>query len=286
MDRRLLLAAMSLSLAGLVGPARAGAQAEGTVAGVVRQKESRAGLPGAEVLVDDRIGGVTDTAGRYRVRAVRSGWHRIAARLIGYRGVVLDSVFVPAASTVTLDFDLEANPTQLEPVVVTAPYDAVLDPLATSTEQKITAEDLRDLPISSLDEALALSAGSVGTSYRGGRIGEESFILDGLGVKNQLDASSGGLGLQIPPDLLSEASLVTNGFSARYGQALSGMVNVVTREPGDDWEGRLAYEGDRPFGGSLDRGLDRFVVSAGVRWSGGWDWSRRSTCRDGWTRTR
>ncbi|HEY9507975.1 MAG TPA: TonB-dependent receptor, partial [Gemmatimonadales bacterium] len=254
MTGRVLLAMLIVSLPGLIGVSRAAAQAEGVVAGQVRQKESRAGLPAAEVLVDDRVGAVADTAGRYRVRAVRNGWHRVSARLIGYRGVVLDSVFVPAGATVTVDFDLEANPTELEPLVVNAPYDAVLDPLATSTEQKITAEDLRELPISSLDEALALSAGSVGTSYRGGRIGEESFILDGLGIKNQLDASSGGLGLQIPPDLLSEASLVTNGFSARYGQALSGLVNVVTREPGEDWEGRVAYEGDRPFGGSLDRG--------------------------------
>ncbi|HEU4525040.1 MAG TPA: TonB-dependent receptor [Gemmatimonadales bacterium] len=263
MSRRPLLATLFLSLAGLIGASRASAQAEGVLAGVVRHEESRAGLPAAEVLVDGRVGAVADTGGRYRVRAVRSGWHRVAARLIGYRGVVLDSVFVPAGATVTVDFDLEPNPLELEPVVVTAPYDAVLDPLSTSTEQKITAEDLRDLPVSSLDEALALSAGSVGTSYRGGRIGEESFILDGLGVKNQVDASSSGLGLVLPPDLLSEASLVTNGFSARYGQALSGMVNVVTREPGDEWEGRLAYEGDRPFGGSLDRGIDRFVVSAG-----------------------
>ena len=38
----------------------------------------------------------------------------------------------------------------------------------------------------------------MGQSYRGGRIGEESFILDGLGVKNQLDAATGGLGLQHP----------------------------------------------------------------------------------------
>ncbi len=257
------LVALILGIAVLGGASRALAQAEGAIAGQVRQQESGGGLPGAEVLVDSRVAGVTDTAGRYRVRAVRTGWHRISARLIGYRGVVLDSVFVPAGATVTVDFDLEANPQELEPLVVSAPYDAVLDPLATSTEQKITAEDLRDLPISSLEEALALSAGSVGSSYRGGRIGQESFILDGLGVKNQLDASSGGLGLQLPPDLLSEASLVTNGFSARYGQALSGLVNVVTREPGERWEGRLAYEGDRPFGGGLDRGLDRVVVSAG-----------------------
>ena len=62
--------------------------------------------------------------------------------------------------------------------------------------------------------------------------------------------------------MLSEASLVTNGFSARFGQALSGLVNVVTREPGEAWEGRVAYEGDRPFGGGLDRGLDRLALRA------------------------
>jgi outer membrane receptor protein involved in Fe transport len=247
----------------IASASRLKAQAEGAIAGQARAADSQAGLSGVQVLVDNRIGAVTDTAGRFRVRAVRTGWHRLAARLIGYRGVVLDSVFVPAGATVTVNFDLQANPQELEPLVVTAPYDAVLDPLATSTEQKISAEDLRDLPISSLDEALALSAGSVGTSYRGGRIGQESFILDGLGVKNQLDASSNGLGLQIPPDLLSEASLVTNGFSARFGQALSGLVNVVTREPGESWEGRVAYEGDRPFGGGLDRGLDRVALRAG-----------------------
>src|SRR3954447_2648770 len=175
---------------------------------------------------------MSDTGGIYRVRGIRSGWHSLAARAIGYRSIVRDSVFVQAGGTVTVDFPLETNPLKLEPLVVTAPVDPVLDPLATSTEQKITAADLRDLPVSSLQEALALAAGSVGESYRGGRLGEESFILDGLGIKNQLDASQEGLGVRIPPDALSEASLVTNAFSARYGQAISGLVNVVTKEPG------------------------------------------------------
>ncbi|HYF39252.1 MAG TPA: hypothetical protein VD930_06180, partial [Gemmatimonadales bacterium] len=71
------------------------------------------------------------------------------------------------------------------------------------------------------------------------------------------------LGLIIPPDVLSEASLITNGFSARYGQAISGLVNVVTKEPGEEWEGRVGYETDRPLGGSWDLGLDRFVAQAG-----------------------
>ncbi len=162
------------------------------------------------MLLDGVVGAVTDTTGSVRIRGVRPGWHRVAARLIGYRGVVLDSVFVRAGATVTADLALESSPVELAPLEVTAPVDELLDPLATASEQKISASDLRDLPVSSLEEAVALSAGSVGTSYRGGRVGEESFILDGLGIKNQLDAASGGLGLQLPPDFLGEASLVTN----------------------------------------------------------------------------
>jgi hypothetical protein len=255
-------AAMAILAAGAALPNILLAQAEGAIAGRVRDSATSASLSQAQILVDDRLRAVTDTGGLYRIRGVRSGWHRVTARLIGYRSVVQDSVFVRAGATVTLDFALETNPLQLAPLVVTAPVDPVLDPLATATEQKISAEDLRELPVSSLEEVLALSAGAVGESYRGGRLGEESFILDGLGVKNQLDAANGGLGLRIPPDVLSEASLVTNGFSARYGQALSGLINVVTKEPGDDWQGRLAYETDRPLGGTWDLGLDRFVVQA------------------------
>src|SRR5690348_10251691 len=265
---RTILAIMTVCLA-LARARGATAQTEGAIGGRVHDAAANRSLAGVQVLVDERIGAVTDTGGVYRVRAVRTGWHRVVARLIGYRGVVLDSVFVRAGATVTADFTLEASAVALEPLVVTAPVDELLDPLATSTEQKISAADLRELPVSALEEAIALSAGTVGTSYRGGRIGEESFILDGLGVKNQLDAASGGLGLHIPPDLLGEASLVTNGFSARYGQALSGLVNVVTIDPDSTWNGRAAVETDRPFGGGQDHGLDRLAVRAGGPVAGG-----------------
>ena len=101
---RALLVSLAAAVAAVAATSHAAAQAEGALAGQVRQAESRAGLPSAEILVDSRIGAVSDTAGRYRVRAVRTGWHRVSARLIGYRGVVLDSVFVPAGATVRVDF--------------------------------------------------------------------------------------------------------------------------------------------------------------------------------------
>jgi hypothetical protein len=250
-----------LLLAGTAAPAAA--QTSGALAGRVRDAVSGRGVADAVVLIEDgRRGATTDTAGVYRIREVRSGWYRVTVRAIGYRPVGRDSVLVRSGETTRLDIALTQAAVQLDSLVAEAPFDPVLDPFVTQTEQTITALEIRQLPVSSVEEAVALSAGAVGESYRGGRLGQESFIIDGLGVKNQLDASTGSLGIRIPPDALTEVSLVTNGFSARYGQALSGLVNVVTRDGGDRWSGRVAYESDRLFSGGADLGLDRAVVQA------------------------
>jgi hypothetical protein len=238
------------------------AQTSGTLAGHVRERRTAEPVAGAQIVVDHRLGAVTDSDGYYAVRGLRGGPHRVTVRMIGFATVTRDTVPVRADQTTTLDFLLEAQTVELGAVTVREEPDPVLDPLATATAQVIGGEELRHLPVSTLGEAVALTAGTVGESFRGGRVGEEAFILDGLGVKNQLDASTGSLGLRIPPDILTEATLITNGFSARYGQALSGMVNVVTKDGGDRWAGRAAYESDRALPTAWDHGLDRVVLEA------------------------
>lgn len=268
----------------LVGALPAAAQSVGAVTGVVREAGAEGvTLVGALVTVDGgRYAVIADQRGVYRLRELPAGWHSIKAAAIGHRPLVRDSVLVRAGQTTALDFVLQPDPVGLEPLEIIAErVDSVLDPLAVQDQQRFTAEDLRRLPVSTVEEAIALSAGAVGESYRGGRLGQQAFILDGLGLKNQLDASTGSLGVRVPPDLLAEASLVTNGFSARYGQAVSALVNLATRDGGDRWRGRLAYETDRPLGDGGDYGLDRTVLTAegplplGVRFIGVVDVSGR-----------
>ncbi len=257
---------VSWCLVAVLGTGFAGgatAQSSGAVEGVVRQAGTEpVRLSGALVTVDGgRFVTSTDERGFYRVRELSPGWHVVTAAAIGYRPQSRDSVLVRAGQTTALDFALQPDPVGLEPIeVIAARVDSVLDPLAVTDQQRYTTEDLRRLPVSTVEEAIGLSSGAVGESYRGGRLGQQAFILDGLGVKNQLDASSGSLGVRVPPDILAEASLITNGFSARYGQAVSALVNLSTRDGGDRWGGRLAYETDRPLGGGADHGLDRAVV--------------------------
>ena len=237
----------------------------GVIAGSVLDADTRGAVDAARIIVDGaQREAITDTAGLYRIRGVSPGWHRVRALRVGYRPVVRDSVLVRAGETALLNIVMQrtsAGIDTLRAIDVTSTPDVILDPLMPSMTQRITGEDLRALPVSSLEEAVQLSAGVVGGSFRGGRLGQEAFILDGLTVKNQLDASTGALGLRFPPDLLTEAAVVTNGFSARYGQVLSGIINVVTKDGGERWSGRTAYESDRFAPESADYGLDRFIVS-------------------------
>lgn len=257
------VAVMSLLAASLA------AQGTGAISGRVHDATTGRPMGGAVVRLQGGATVRTDTTGEFRIREVHPGWWTISVAQIGFTPVTRDSLRVRPGEVLRLDVAMSSVAIRVADIGITVEHDQLLDPLAPAATQRITAADLHNLPVSSLDEALAVSAGAVGQSYRGGRVGEQSFILDGVGFKNQLDASTGGFGVRLPPDLLTEASLITNGFSARYGQAISGLVNVVTRDGGDHWEGRTAYETDRPFGNGWDYGLDRAVVSAGGPLGGG-----------------
>ncbi len=246
------------------------AQSTGGIVGVVADASTARPLAGVEVRIDGgRFRAITDTGGSFRFRGLPTGARLVEVTWPGYRPARRADVVVRAGDIVRVDIRLAPLAIELAELVAIGIQDPVLDPLATQTSQRISEADLRRLPVSSLEDALALQAGVVGESFRGGRAGQQAFILDGFGVKNSLDASTGGFGLRIPPDLITEAQLITNGFSARFGQAISGLVSVTTRDGGDAWRGRVAYETDRPLTGVGDLGLDRFVAQADGPLGGG-----------------
>ena len=270
--RRAALAGLALSALVCVAlpPRRLAAQTEGAIEGRVEERGTDRSLGAVQVLVDDRAGAVTDTSGWYRVRGVRTGWHRVAARLIGFRGDSARQRLRPGG---------RHDPAGLRALGERGRAGAARGHradrrAARSAGHEHRAEDQRRGPAGPAGE-LARGGDRAERGERWGRaIGaagsarSRSFST-GSASRTSSTPPTAASACHIPPDLLGEASLVTNGFSARYGQALSGLVNVVTRDPGDAWEGRAAIETDRPFGGSLDHGLDRAAVRAGGPIAGG-----------------
>jgi outer membrane receptor protein involved in Fe transport len=74
---------------------------------------------------------------------------------------------------------------------------------------------------------LSLQPGTtVDGHVRGGKINEVFYLVDGLPVQ---DVFSGNVGTSLPKGSISNMTIYTGGFSAQYGNAMSGIVNIVTR---------------------------------------------------------
>ena len=68
------------------------------------------------------------------------------------------------------------------------------------------------------------------------------FVVDGMSVNDPL--AGGGYGYQIDPSIINEIEVLTGGFNAEYGQAVSGVVNVTTKEGTDRVEGKVSFKRD------------------------------------------
>jgi outer membrane receptor protein involved in Fe transport len=61
---------------------------------------------------------------------------------------------------------------------------------------------------------------------RGGRANEVNYTVDGMSVSDPVD---GGATLQVDTDAISDMKVMTGGFPAEYGNAQSGVINIVTQ---------------------------------------------------------
>jgi outer membrane receptor protein involved in Fe transport len=88
----------------------------------------------------------------------------------------------------------------------------------------VSREKLATLPVQELQDVVNLQAGVVDGHFRGGRIGEVQYQVDGVTVNNSYDNKST---LKLDRSLLEEVQVVSGTFDAEYGQAMSGVVNAV-----------------------------------------------------------
>ena len=98
------------------------------------------------------------------------------------------------------------------------------------------------LPLEDVSAVVNLQAGVVDGHFRGGRSNEVKYLIDGVPVN---DAFSGQSSLSAEVNSIEEIQVLTGTFNAEYGEALSGVVNQVTKIAGESYNGDIsAYSGD------------------------------------------
>lgn len=257
-----------LAALGLVVLLSSGALAQsGKLAGTVTDASTGEPLPGVNVVIEGTSQGTaTDLNGNYTIIGVRPDTYTLVFSFIGYRTARVENVRASIDVTTRTDVRLEEEAFEGEEVVVTAERELVQRDL-TATTAFVSGDEIRALPVENFSEVVELQAGVVNGHFRGGRLGEVGYWVDGLPVTDVFD---GGLALSIENDMVQEAQVVTGAFNAEYGQALSGIVNVVTKDGSNELEGSFSgFLGDYVSdGGELAQGtpifpeLDAFSATA------------------------
>ncbi|KAA3656333.1 MAG: hypothetical protein DWQ10_15620, partial [Calditrichaeota bacterium] len=203
-------------------------------------------MPGINIqLVGYNLGASADTDGYYFINNIPPGLYTIKATFIGYRTQEVQNVRVSVDHTTDLNFAMQEATLNLGEEVVVVAERPLIQKDETSKRAVIGGEQLTDkLPTASLTDVLSLQAGitkdaSGELHIRGGRSGEITYMIDGTYVRNPFNNSLGG---NVAVDAIQEMEVVSGTFNAEYGNALSGVVNIVTKDGTPDYKFRLQYE--------------------------------------------
>ena len=210
------------------------------------------------------MGSASNTDGNYIILNVPAASYTITASYIGYKSISVTDTRVNADYTTIVNFVMEVSAVEGEEVIVEAERPPIVrDQTATTTT--VEDKDIVNMPVNSFDEIMTTMAGVVennnansGIHLRGGRTGEISYLVDGFLIENAL---YGGMSMDIAKDAISELSLITGAFNAEYGKAMSGIVNIVTKEGSPNFHAGVTTATDE-FGGKKNNwGTSRNIIN-------------------------
>jgi len=208
-------------------------------------------LPSANVLLmGTTLGAATDVDGYYNIINIPPGKYKVQFSLLAYRPVIVENISISSGATTKLNVDLEESAITQQTVIVEAKK-PVVDISMTSSMVSLSAADIKTLPVQELSDLVNLQAGVVDGHFRGGRLDEVQYQVNGVTVNNSYDNTAT---VHVDRSLIQEVQVISGTFDAEYGQAMSGVVNAVLKTGSDhlNWNAEI-FGGDYAFASNSQR---------------------------------
>ncbi len=229
----------------------------GRITGTVTDPQDRV-VPGVAVTATSTSSGsvrstVTDSDGKYVLANLQPATYDVKFELTGFKATTSRRI-IQVGQAMNIDTKLEVGG-MTEMVSVTATAETINTANA-EVATIVRESEIREMPNLERDpySLVQLSGNAqdapheellrnnayrgVGFNINGGRAAGTHVLLDGASNNFEFDTT---VGQHVPLDAVQEFSVVTNNFSAQYGRATGGVVNVVTKSGSNTYEG-TAYE--------------------------------------------
>ncbi|MBD3288904.1 TonB-dependent receptor [candidate division KSB1 bacterium] len=213
-------------------------QTTGKISGTITDARTGDPLPGANVIIEGTMmGAATDLNGSFFIINVPPGTYNLLVRVIGYENLKYENIQVSVNRTTTADIKLKPTVIEGEEVVVQADR-MVIKKDQTSTVRNVSSEQIEMLPVENIGQVVSMQAGVVDGHFRGGRMTEVAYLVDGIEVTESFGGS--GRAVDIEPEAVQDLEVITGTFNAEYGNAMSGIVNAVTKAGQSNFQGSFS----------------------------------------------
>ena len=211
----------------------------------------------------------TNDEGRYRIVELSPGLYKISVSQTGFGTQIKTDLATIAGQNVQLDFSLAPGDVRVEQTVTIEADTTAVDVTRTVVGGTVTEREIEELPNNTRDPYdLVFTLGGVteeplstrdlsgdrgtrgsiaqgntpeeaGTfALSGGAAYSNNITIDGL---DNNDDRSAGFRFQPSIESISEVQVITNQFSAEYGRASGGRVNLRTRAGSNRFRGRAFF---------------------------------------------
>lgn len=223
-----------------------------TIRGKVFDTDTETPLTGAtvEILKTDPVLGIaTDENGSFRFESIEVGRYELKVSYLGYETLIVTEILVESGKEIILELLLRQTEALIAEVVVKGERisSKAISPLSAYT---LTIEETLRFPATFYDPArLAMTFAGVtsdndqsnGISIRGNSPNNMNWLLEGVEIVNpnhtnnagtfsDRSTQNGGGVIMLSSQLLSTSYFLTDAFPSKYGNSLSGVMDMRLRQ--------------------------------------------------------
>jgi hypothetical protein len=187
-------------------------------------------------------GSKTDENGNYKIKPLQPGRYTVKVTYLGYVSEERQGVLVGADKRVGQDFSLEKkSATTKKDVVITTFRRKLIDP-GNPGGKGMTKQEIKEAATISTGDFAAMQggmyqrkAGDAGVNAGGDRTTGTQYMIDGMMVGT-------GRNVNFPPGAIDNLEVISNGMSAKYGNATGAVISITTNGVARDLGGSFQFQ--------------------------------------------